>query len=39
LGDIDSPREEESLEELEAWDTLIKHTKETIVTLVNWLYD
>lgn len=36
-GDTDSPNEEQSLEELIEWDTLIDHTKETIVEIINWL--
>jgi hypothetical protein len=36
-GDTDSPNEEASLEELISWDSLIDHTKETIVDLINWL--
>jgi hypothetical protein len=39
LGDIDSPDEAESLQELIDWDTVIKHTKETIVYLANWFND
>jgi len=36
LGDIDSPKEAESAQELIDWDSLITHTKETIVDLINW---
>jgi len=40
-GDNDEPKEVQDKlgEDIEKWDELIKHTKETIVELVNWLGD
>ena len=36
-GDIDSPNEQQSADELVEWDSLIKHGKQTIVDIINWL--
>jgi hypothetical protein len=36
LGDIDSPKEAESAQELMDWDSLIRETQETIVDIINW---
>ena len=36
-GDRDSPNEQASADELAEWDSLIHHTKETMVEIINWL--